>query len=306
MGLERYIEADAVIPRASARTKWELLERLTRAAMAHPMFRRFPEVTLELARAAVVEREKERPTGLGEGFAFPHARLPAIQRAALAVALLEEPVDFGAPDGAPAWCVCLMLVPEAQPTIALKLMSEFAKLAQTPGIRESLSALPDGASVRAYLVERMTGLDQPVLARDIMRASVARIHPDMPLREVTRVMMTHRLEAIAVTDDEGAIVGEITCDQLFKAGMPEFFTQLRTIAFIREFDPFEHYFAIDRHKTARDLMSPDFAVVEEDATLLEVVFALAVRKYPKVYVICDGKRIGVIDRPRVLDQVLNL
>jgi predicted transcriptional regulator len=88
--------------------------------------------------------------------------------------------------------------------------------------------------------------------------------------------------------------------------MPDFFGQLKTVSFISEFDPFERYFKAEAEATAEDVMSRDFAAMPETATLLEIVFELAVRRRPKVYVVRDGKRVGIIDRIRVLDRVLRL
>lgn len=46
-------------------------------------------------------------------------------------------------------------------------------------------------------------------------------------------------------------------------------------------------------------MSSHYAALPEDATLLEVVFELSVRKHSKVYVLRDGILVGIIDRSTV-------
>ncbi|HQL95728.1 MAG TPA: CBS domain-containing protein, partial [Candidatus Hydrogenedentes bacterium] len=130
--------------------------------------------------------------------------------------------------------------------------------------------------------------------------------PETPLKEVTRIMNQHMLESVSVTDADGTLLGQITCDQLFKLGMPDFFTQLKSVSFIREFDPFEKYFQKETGALARDVMTADMATLPEEATLLEVVFELAVRRHPKIYVVRAGKRVGVIDRSLVLDRVINI
>ena len=154
--------------------------------------------------------------------------------------------------------------------------------------------------------KRVLGRNGAVLARDIMRKPLANVHPDTPLREVTRIMMTYRLDAIAVVAEDETMLGEISCEHLFKRGMPEFFSQLRSVSFIRAFDPFEKYFEGEGHTLARDVMMQDYAAVDVDATLMEVVFALAVQRHTKVHVLDNGKRIGAIDRIQVLDRVINI
>jgi CBS domain-containing protein len=113
-------------------------------------------------------------------------------------------------------------------------------------------------------------------------------------------------DAVAVRDADDRVIGEVSCDLLLRKGVPPFFSQLPSVAFARNFDPFDRYFADEAHSTAGDLMTTDYAAVEEDATLMEIVYLLAVRGYPKVYVLCDHRQVGVIDRALVLDRIFNL
>lgn len=255
--------------------------------------------------AALMRREAEVPSGLGNGIAFPHVRLPGIDQAALCVARPAAPVDFGAADGQPAHLVVLLLLPEDHPHYALKCMGALARIVTDRALHRELRASQDPARVAAIFATCLEAIAGAVLARDIMRAPVVDIHPETPLRDVVRMMLEHNLEAVAVIRRDGTVLGEITTDRLFRIGMPPFFAQLKSVGFIREFDPFERYFPKERMSCAADVMDHGFAALPEDATLLEVVFALAVKRHPKVYVVRDGKRVGVIDRMRVLDRVLN-
>ena len=45
------------------------------------------------------------------------------------------------------------------------------------------------------------------------------------------------LDAAGITDANRRLVGQVTADDLFTLGMPDFFRQLKSIAFIAEFDP---------------------------------------------------------------------
>ncbi len=302
-----YFDESLVLPQAAATDKWALIALMVDALVASPPLEAQHEV-ISHARVleAVEERERERSTGLGNGVAFPHARIPGLRGSVICVAFPEQPVDFDALDGQPAVIVVMILVPDDQPQTALQLMSQFARLLSDPVEREALMGLRSISGIYGYISRRVLEKEAHVTARDIMRNTVAVVHPDTPLKEVTRLMNQHLLDTIVVTETDGTLVGEITCDNLFKLGMPHFFTQLKSIAFIREFDPFEKYFADESHALARDVMSHDYTPMPEDATLLEIVFELAVHQRPKVYVVRDGKCRGVIDRILVLDRVLNV
>ena len=306
MDYEAYIDENLVLLDVEASDKWALITQMVTALVQSPALKAHPELTHAIVQEAVNERERERPTGLGNGFAFPHARIPNFKGLALCLAMPSNPVDFDAMDGKPAEVICLMVVPDDQPQLALQVMSQFARLVSDPVEREILYSLRDSSILSAFVSKRVLGTDTIVTARDIMRQPLAAIHPDTPLRTVTRVMHQHMLDSIGVVEDDGTLVGQITCEHLFKLGMPDFFSQLKSIAFIRQFDPFEKYFEGEGNALARDVMAQDYATVTEDATLLEIVFELAVHHHSKVYVVRDKKRVGVIDRILVLDRVINI
>lgn len=286
--------------------KWALLDAMVDLLMASPSLAAHPDLDRKRVAEAVRAREEQKATGLANGFAFPHARIAGLERPVLAVAVLKTPLDFEALDGQPSEVVALLVVPEEAPHVALKIMSQFARLVSDPLEYEVLRGLRDARLLSAFVAKRVLGLEGSVTARDIMRPPYASIHPDTPLREVTRTMLQYRLEAIAVVERDGTLVGEITCERLFKAGMPDFFGQLKSVSFIRDFDPFEKYFAGEGNALARDVMEQDYAALPETATLLEIVFELAVKRRPKVHVVRDGKRVGAIDRILVLDRVINI
>ena len=302
-----YIDETLVLHDATASDKWDLITLMVNAAIAsEPLQAQKDTITRDLILDGVMEREHERGTGLGNGVAFPHARVPGLKGAVVAVALPATPVDFESIDDKPVSIAVLILVPEDQPQTALQIMSQFARLLSDPVEREALMGLKTVPGLCGFILRHVLEKDASVTARDIMRDPIAVVHPDTPLKEVTRIMNQYLMDTIAVTEKDNTLVGEITCDDLFKRGMPHFFTQLKSIAFIREFDPFEKYFADETKALARDVMSQDYATVSEDATLLEIVFELAVHHHPKVYVVRDGKRLGVIDRILVLDRVINV
>ena len=158
----------------------------------------------------------------------------------------------------------------------------------------------------ANLASSRLALDIPVTVQDIMTPPGVSVPVDMPLRMVSRRMHEENLAVMPVVDLQGRLVGEITCDSLFRFGLPDFFSQLKSVSFIREFDPFEKYFQEEAHSLADRLMNAGLCRMEPDATLMEAIFALAVKKVTQVYVVNpEGQWVGTVDRDDVLANVLN-
>lgn len=303
MKLTRFIGAGGILASIECTAKEELLDQLVQSIASSD----FLDINKDLSRQsildAVLEREAQRSTAMGSDLAFPHARLKGLKTPALAIATLKEPLLYD--DSNSVSIVCLMLTPQDQPALSLKVMAQLSRLFMNDKARQEVIGMASAEALLQKLENESLSVDVPVCARDIMRPPRWSVRPETPLREVARLMFTERLNTIPVVDDELRVVGDITTNRLFRFGLPEFFTKLKSVSFIAEFDPFEKYFEVESGSFARDVMA-DAGVVGPEYTILEVIFDLAVRKVPKLYVQDDKQRwIGVVDHSTVLDNVIN-
>ena len=62
----------------------------------------------EKYKAAVIAREQESTTGIGDGIAIPHAKTDAVKAPGLAAMTLPNGVDYEAPDGEPSNIIFLI------------------------------------------------------------------------------------------------------------------------------------------------------------------------------------------------------
>ncbi len=60
----------------------------------------------------LIERERLGTTGVGNGIAIPHGKLPDLDRLYALFAQLERPIDFEAIDEQPVDLICVLLAPE--------------------------------------------------------------------------------------------------------------------------------------------------------------------------------------------------
>lgn len=305
MYLPKMLSSGLIHVNVEAHDKWSLIEELSGLlALAMPLANGEP-LSKDAIYRAVSDQEQRRTSALGQGCALPHARIEGLAKPMACLATLSNGIEFGAIDHEPVRIVCLLLVPVEDPSMALKVMAEVASIMVDDTMRAQVEKAEDGAALHALLRELDTGEEHTLRARNIMRKPYYTIYPETPLTEVTRLLAEHNLEATSVVDQTGRVVGIVTCDQIFRSGLPEFFSQLKSVAFIKKFDPFENYFKSIKTATAGDIMTSDFATLPEDATMLEVIFELSVHRRPKVFVVRDGILCGIIDRIAVLNRVLN-
>ena len=94
---------------------------------------------LDELRNAVHEREKIMSTGVGKGFAIPHAKTNSINEIVAAFGKLDEPIDFQALDEQPVNLVFLLVGKENLVGPHIKLLSRISRMMNKDEFRESLS-----------------------------------------------------------------------------------------------------------------------------------------------------------------------
>ena len=79
--------------------------------VARSFGRLVPGLTAEAVQAALAAREQLGSTGLGAGFALPHARMEGLNAYVGLFVRLAKPIDFDAIDGKPVTLVFVLLIP---------------------------------------------------------------------------------------------------------------------------------------------------------------------------------------------------
>ncbi len=261
------------------------------------------ELTHEDILQALIDREAQRTTAVGEEIAFPHARLESLTQAVFAVATLNEPVMF---EEFPVRIICLILVPASEPSTSLKMMAQISRMLMVPEVHTQVLTAESPDRLRSIFKENNPRIDKPIVASDIMRPPRFSVKDSDPVSLCSHRMSVNHLQAMPVVDSANRILGEITVERLFRYGLPDFFAKLKSVSFIAEFDPFEKYFEDERNTPVGEMMDPEARTVPKDYTIMEIVFDLAIQPYTKLYVTDDEDRwIGTIDKGVVLDNVIN-
>lgn len=83
-------------------------------------------------------RESLQSTGIGEGVAIPHGKLPGLPRLLASFARSREGVDFESIDGAPTHLFFLLVVPEHAGGAHLKALARISRFFRDEAFRKAL------------------------------------------------------------------------------------------------------------------------------------------------------------------------
>lgn len=118
-------------------------------------------------KKAILAREGEFSTAVGDGIAIPHAKTKAVKRPGLAAMTLAKGVDWKAPDDAPATLAFMIAAPEGQNNVHLEML---AKLSQLLMHEEFANALRSAKTPE----ELLATIDRGEAERDAEKAQEAK------------------------------------------------------------------------------------------------------------------------------------
>ena len=92
----------------------------------------------EAYKQAVLKREEEGTTGIGEGIAIPHGKTEAVEKPGLAAMIIPDGVDFKSLDGSPAKLLFLIAAPNTKDNVHLDVLSRLSTLLMDTDFRQAL------------------------------------------------------------------------------------------------------------------------------------------------------------------------
>jgi PTS system nitrogen regulatory IIA component len=145
MPLADLVAPNAIIPALKVNSKKQAIQEIAAraAALTGQNEREIVEVLLQ--------REKLGSTGVGNGVAIPHGKLPKLTKLFGLFARLERAVDFEALDNQPVDLIFLLLAPEGAGADHLKALARVARLMRNADVVQKLRESRDAEAIYSVL-----------------------------------------------------------------------------------------------------------------------------------------------------------
>jgi PTS system nitrogen regulatory IIA component len=124
---------DAVVLNLASAHKADVLGEMARA-----LAKAEPSLDADTLLGVLEEREALQSTGIGEGVAIPHGKLPGLSRLLASFARSREGVDFESIDGQPTHLFFLLVVPEHSGGQHLKALARISRFFRDAAFRTRL------------------------------------------------------------------------------------------------------------------------------------------------------------------------
>jgi PTS system nitrogen regulatory IIA component len=126
---------DAVVLDLASKTKDDVLQEMSTAVCAA-----IPSIKSEKLLQVLIERESLQSTGIGEGVAIPHGKMPGLDRLIASFARSSDGVEFASIDGEPTELFFLLVVPEHSGGQHLKALARISRFFRDADFRKKLAA----------------------------------------------------------------------------------------------------------------------------------------------------------------------
>jgi PTS system nitrogen regulatory IIA component len=148
MRIADFLTPDRVVLDWRPRTKQRLI-----AEAALRFNRSDPSIDAPAIETALLAREQLGSTGLGRGFALPHARIETLGAYRGLFARLDKPLEFDAIDGVPVTMVFALLMPGGETSSHVGALAAVSRLFRDTVVRDRLRQMKTAADAYRVLAE---------------------------------------------------------------------------------------------------------------------------------------------------------
>lgn len=147
MHFSEIIKPESIMPKLKVSSKKQALQELAECASS---------ITAIQERDifdVLIERERLGTTGVGNGVAIPHGKLPELKKLHGFFARLENPINFDSIDDRPVDLIFLLLAPEDAGADHLKALAKVSRILRDEKMCEKLRGSRDSETIFAMLTE---------------------------------------------------------------------------------------------------------------------------------------------------------
>lgn len=152
MNIAEFLSPDAVIDPLVSRDKKGVLHEIAGRLSAVR-----PGVDREAFLRVLEARERAGSTGIGEGIAIPHGKVPGLDGLIACFGRSPEGVDFESMDGRPTRLFFALVAPESAAGIHLKALGRVSRLFRDIDFREAILAADGAREIYERFVEADEG-----------------------------------------------------------------------------------------------------------------------------------------------------
>lgn len=307
MKLSSYLSEDKIISNLKGETFEELITNLLKELAKT---NKQVKVEQEIMKRAILKRESEASTYIGNGVAIPHARLEYFDDIIVSIAFPEKHVTMKNVMGEeePFDFIVLIVADVLKNKNILKIMSGISRLClKNKDVFKEILKYKSPEKTIEILNKMKIEIDHNITAEDLFTTSILPAKENNTLEDIAKRIIMDRVSGIPVVDNHNNFLGEITERELISFGMPKHTTILNDLSFLTVGEPFENYLVNEKITTIKDLYRTEGIItIDKDASLMEISYIFMNKGVTRIYVLENNKYVGLIFRSDIIKKILHI
>lgn len=307
MKLSSYLSEDKIISNLKGETFEELITNLLKELAKT---NKQVKVEQEFMKKAILKRESEASTYIGNGVAIPHARLEYFDDIIVSIAFPEKNVKMKTLTGEEESVdfIVLIVADVLKNKNILKIMSGISRLClKNKEVFKEILKYKSPEKTLEILNKMKIEIDHNITAEDLFTTSIHPAKENNTLEDIAKRIIMDRISGIPVVDNHNNFLGEITERELIAFGMPKHTTILNDLSFLTVGEPFENYLVNEKITTIKDLYRTEGIItIDKGASLMEISYIFMNKGVTRIYVLENNKYLGLIFRSDIIKKILHI
>ena len=256
---------------------------------------------------AVLKREDEASTVLGNGVMIPHGRIKNYEDTTVIIGTLKNPIKTIVRNKEEEINLfVIILVGLTKNRMILKLMSLVSYLAHRQEFLDEAKNIVNVDSFIQLIQKYENDIKQTVTSEDLMDNSIKPVMLADSLEDVAARFLRESKTGLPVIDENGNFVGEITERELIEFGMPKYASLVSDLSFLTVGEPFEEYFLNSTKVTVKELYRKSKNLIDKQASIMEICFKMVTEGNTRLYVVENKIYFGMIERRDIIKKFLHI
>lgn len=257
---------------------------------------------------AILKRESEASTYIGEGVAIPHARLEYFDDLIVTIGFPEKPFFMKGSKNEEVKVLIVIVADILKNKSILKIMSGISRIClKNRKLLDEIIHCKSPEQVIKLIEETKIEIDHNIIADDLFTQIPSPVKVDNTLEDIARRIIAENVSGIPVIDNDNNFLGEITERELISFGMPKHTTVLNDLSFLTIGEPFENYLVNEKITTIESIYrKKGIITVDRKASLMEISYLFMNKGVTRIYVVEENKYIGVIFRSDIIKKILHI
>ena len=263
----------------------------------------------EMVEEALLKREHEISTAIGNGIAIPHARICEYDDVSVVIAKLAKPIDAeisALHSNDKVDLIFMIIAGKTKNKRVLKLMSSISILAQNVEFLDKIRKEKNIKDIIEIIENNEVEVKDTITAQDIMCPELIPAKLSDTLEEVAKRLIVENRAGLPVIDSKGLFVGEITEKELIEFGMPKYTSLMNDLSFMTIGEALEEYFKNEHLVTVNELYRKTAEIIDRKSSIMEICFLMVSKGNTRLYVVENGTYFGTIFRSDIIKKVLHI